>query len=77
MTLPLTKGKIIVFRCDALGLNYSYRPKGTAGTAGTADREVANFTLRFDKLDLNHVFGWLGFNLVSVGSCWLGFLTGR
>ena len=33
VTLPLTKGKIIVFRCDALGLNYSYRPKGTAGTA--------------------------------------------
>lgn len=28
VTLPLTKGKIIVFRCDALGLNYSYRPKG-------------------------------------------------
>eukprot|EP00438_Fugacium_kawagutii_P008910 Skav215718 [mRNA] locus=scaffold2573:548558:565726:- [translate_table: standard] len=28
VTLPLTKGKIVVFRCDALGLNYSYRPKG-------------------------------------------------
>lgn len=28
VTLPLSKNKLIVFRCDALGLNYSYRPKG-------------------------------------------------
>ncbi|CAJ1327146.1 unnamed protein product [Effrenium voratum] len=28
VTLPLSKGKLVVFRCDALGLSYSYRPKG-------------------------------------------------
>eukprot|EP00913_Durusdinium_trenchii_P032275 g30220.t1 len=28
VTIPLTKSKVVVFRCDALGLNYSYRPKG-------------------------------------------------
>ena len=30
MTLPLSKNKLVVFRCDALGLNYSYQPKGQA-----------------------------------------------
>eukprot|EP00440_Ansanella_granifera_P018190 gb/GFBE01019755.1/.p1 GENE.gb/GFBE01019755.1/~~gb/GFBE01019755.1/.p1 ORF type:complete len:824 (+),score=200.14 gb/GFBE01019755.1/:1-2472(+) len=27
-TIPLSKNKIVVFRCDSLGLNYSYRPQG-------------------------------------------------
>eukprot|EP00931_Biecheleriopsis_adriatica_P004708 TRINITY_DN106338_c0_g1_i1.p1 TRINITY_DN106338_c0_g1~~TRINITY_DN106338_c0_g1_i1.p1 ORF type:complete len:823 (-),score=151.99 TRINITY_DN106338_c0_g1_i1:92-2560(-) len=28
VTIPLSKNKIVVFRCDAMGLNYSYRPTG-------------------------------------------------
>lgn len=27
-TIPLSKNKIVVFRCDAMGLNYAYKPVG-------------------------------------------------